>query len=115
MARAVLLEPLPYGNPAALVAVFESWPQNPGATTPLSPPNFVDYRAQQRAFTDIAAYAGDGFGHLGAAERRAGGLGARWPSGPTCFRVLQVDALHGRTFSPDADKPGHHLEGRRVI
>ena len=26
----------------------------------MSPPNFVDYRAQQHAFTDIAAYAGMG-------------------------------------------------------
>ena len=49
VARAVLLEPLPYGDPGALVMIFESWPGHPGDDLPLSPPNFVDYRAQQHA------------------------------------------------------------------
>ena len=44
VARAVLLRPLPFGNPQALVGIYESWPDNPSARIQLSPPNFVDYR-----------------------------------------------------------------------
>src|SRR6185503_6622698 len=54
VARAVLLKSLPYGQPDALVSVDESATGNPDVGVSLSPPNFVDYRAQQHAFTDIA-------------------------------------------------------------
>lgn len=56
VARAVLLKPLPYGDPGTLIALFENWPDRPGEHTTLSPANFADWRAQQRTFTDIAAY-----------------------------------------------------------
>src|SRR6185436_245739 len=36
VARAVLLKPLPYGNPESLMKLYESWPGNPGAHTELS-------------------------------------------------------------------------------
>src|SRR6185312_702470 len=55
--RAVLLRPLPYADPGRLIAAFESWPNNPGQHTPLSPPDYADYRAQQHAFTDLGAYS----------------------------------------------------------
>ena len=107
--RAVLVKPLPYGVPSSLVALFEGSPRNPAAGLPLSPPNFVDYRAQQRTFTGIAAYVG-----LGAVTCRLAGADPEMLSGvavsPALFGVLQVRALHGRTFAPDDDTPGNDLK-----
>jgi putative ABC transport system permease protein len=105
VARAVLLEPLPYGAPGALVALFESWPHNPGAHTPMSPANFVDYRAQQRTFKDITAFTNMGVvtwrPEIGDPEMLKGLAVA-----PNVFRVVQVPALHGRTFANGDDAPG---------
>lgn len=57
-ARAVLLRPLPYGHPDELVAVqCKSVAGYFVGTEALSPPDYQDYRAQQHAFTDIAAYS----------------------------------------------------------
>jgi predicted permease len=109
VARAVLLKPLPYGNPSSLMAVYESWPGNPGAHTPLSPPNFVDYQAQQRAFTDIAAIASTGPLTWQSENADPATLSAVAVA-PNFFAVMQVAPLHGRTFAPDADKPGHDPE-----
>src|SRR5205814_4800042 len=58
VARAVLLKPLPYGAPAALVALYENWPGNPDAVVAMSPPNYADYRARQHSFVDVAAFVG---------------------------------------------------------
>jgi predicted permease len=56
-AHAVLLRPLPYGHPDALVAVeIKSVGGYFVGTEGLSPPDYQDYHAQQRTFTDIAAY-----------------------------------------------------------
>jgi len=109
VARAVLLKPLPYGAPESLVALFESLPGMPGETTPMSPANFVDYRAQQRSFTDIAAYEGTGdvVWHPDNADPVS--LSALAVA-PNLFQVLQVGALHGRTFSAGEEKPGGDLK-----
>ena len=55
VARAVLLAPLPYGDPGSLVGVFESWPGQPEERVSFSPPNFVDYRARTTALAGVAA------------------------------------------------------------
>jgi putative ABC transport system permease protein len=54
--RAVLLRPLPYGSPNALVAVYERPRSEPNARNPLSIPDFVDYRARQRTLAGMAVY-----------------------------------------------------------
>ncbi len=54
--EAVLLRPLPFGNPGALIEMRENWPGHPTMTSPTTPPNFTDYRTQQRSFTDMAAF-----------------------------------------------------------
>ena len=109
VARAVLLEPLPYGSPDALTRVFENYPGNPTETTPLSPPDFVDYKAQQRAFSGIAAIAGMGNvtwrpEHGDPESVTAAAIAT------DLLTVLQVKPLHGRNLSSDADQPGHDPE-----
>jgi predicted permease len=109
VARAVLLKPLPYGSPESLVAIFESWPGNPGEHTPLSPANFFDYRAQQRPFTDIAAYEGMGSVIWRPESADPVSLSALAVA-PNLFNVLATPALHGRTFAPGDKTPGNDLK-----
>lgn len=105
VARAVLLKPLPFGTPSALMRVFESWPQNPSAHTPLSPPNFVDYRTQQHTFTDLAAL--QQWSVTWRPENADPAILTALAVSASMFNVLQVGALHGRTFSPGDDTPGN--------
>lgn len=52
---AVLLEPLPYDEPDRLVSLWDANPQEGLAQEPISPVNFVDYRALP-VFEDAAAW-----------------------------------------------------------
>ncbi|MDB4877944.1 MAG: permease [Gemmatimonadetes bacterium] len=108
VARAVLLKPLPYGAPNGLVTLFESWPGRPSDHTPVSPANFVDYKAQQHSFVDMAPYLG-----LGSVTWRAENADPAAVSAlavaPNLFGVLQVPALRGRTFTAGEDAPGANL------
>src|SRR5712675_667309 len=49
----VLLAPLPYHDPARIAVVLGNSPA--GGPFPLPPADFLDLRAQNRSFTDIAA------------------------------------------------------------
>ncbi|MEP6491813.1 MAG: ABC transporter permease [bacterium] len=109
VARAVLLKPLPYGDPAPLVALFESWPGKPDSHTPFAPANFADFRAQQHTFTDIAAY--EGFGTITWQPENAEPVSlSALLVAPNMFQVLRVPALRGRTFAADEAKSGNDLK-----
>jgi putative ABC transport system permease protein len=101
--NAVLLRPLPYTQPEQLVRVFES---NPGKGWPkfsVSPPNFLDWRAQSHAIEKIAAYESNGFSYT------SGDTPEHW-SGPSVtegfFEVFKARPALGRTFSSDEFQPG---------
>ena len=52
----VLLKPLPYRDPDRLVRVYENNPVERLRNFPLSPADFLDYRKQNRVFSDIATF-----------------------------------------------------------
>src|SRR5580700_10646472 len=56
--RGVLLRSLPYREPDRLVAIWESNLKANAARESSSPPNFKDWREQNRCFDEMAAMAG---------------------------------------------------------
>src|SRR5262245_46964048 len=101
--NAVLLRAFPYGDADRLVIVWEKWRQN--EQNVISPANFFDWREQQSVFAGLAAFndtrnslSGDG-----APEEIAGQIAT-----DNLFSVLGVNALLGRTFTPEDSKPGQN-------
>jgi len=96
----VILNPLPYANPAELVIVWETRSDNPERW--VAPANFVDWRRDSRSFRALAAF--DEFAPtlsgIGEPER----LRALGVSG-TFFTTLGVRAALGRTLLPSDDEP----------
>ena len=104
VARAVLLAPLPYGESTAVVSLFDSPTNSPAEHYPMAPANFVDIKAQQHSFADLAAYRGLGsvtwLPDHGDSEIVSGVLVA-----PNLFSVLRARALRGRTLMPGDELP----------
>ena len=93
----VLLRPLSYADPIRLVVILEN------GSNPVSPANFVDWRAQTRSFSD-----------MGAAEYWSPNLiGVDEPEHITglhvsasIFPMLGVQPMLGRVIAASDDRPG---------
>jgi len=100
----VLLRPLPFSEPEQLVVVSQtrsrggSGPlsKGQGKPAPFSPPNWVDFRAQQTVFADMGASAGTNFVLTDNEPDRV--PGANVSAG--FFEALRVTPLAGRLFLP---------------
>jgi predicted permease len=99
--EAILLRPLPYFHPEQLVLVWEDssfigFPDN----TP-APANFVDWKAQNTVFSDMAARQGSTMSLTGdgAPEQLYGQRVT-----PNFFDVLGVQPTIGRIFTPEEEK-----------
>jgi len=106
IARAVLLRPLPYANPDQLVRVFETNPLKNWTRNIAAPANYADWKKQNSAFADIAAYEQFNSNGSGAGDVFLTGYGE--PRGLTSlgvtgnlFHVLGTPPLMGRTFTDD--------------
>jgi putative ABC transport system permease protein len=101
--NAVLLRPLPYPQPEQLVRIYESDPAKGWPTFSVSPPNFLDWRAQSRLIEKMAAYEPNGYSYT------SGDTPEHW-SGPMVtegfFEVLNAQPELGRTFSSDEFQTG---------
>ena len=53
---AVLIRPLPYKKPGQLVLLFEHFKAQHLDKIPVSPPEFLEYKAQFRSFDKLAAF-----------------------------------------------------------
>jgi len=106
--NAVLLRPLPFGDPEQLVIVWEDaafagFPQN----TP-APANYVDWKNQNQSFSDMAATAEGSFNITGDGEPERV---SAYSVTANFFPVLGVQPLLGRGFLPEEDRPG----GAKVV
>lgn len=101
----VLLRPLPFQDPQALVAIWEHSPSIGIARNEMAPANYFDLRNQKQVFDGVAAF-GDLSVNLtgeGEPERLEGQLVAA-----NTFTLLGVQPALGRTFSPDEEQLGQH-------
>jgi macrolide transport system ATP-binding/permease protein len=98
---AALLEPLPYANPGRIMSVNESAAELPG--WPLSYPDFLDWRAQNKSFRSLDIYTGSGY-LLRTGSGMEAVKGERVSGG--FFQTLGVHPILGRDFNPGEDRPG---------
>jgi putative ABC transport system permease protein len=95
--NAVVLRPLPYGDPERLVTVLHE------GSNPVAPANYFDLAAQSQSFEGIAAaqyWEPNLTGRDQPEHLRGLKLTAQM------FQVLGVSPALGRTFNPDEDQPG---------
>src|ERR1044072_2784523 len=115
----ILLRPLPYPQSERLVVINETALKQGVPSMSISFPNFLDWRAQNHVFADIAAYGlGRSFSLTGVGEpERIRGVAVSQGT----FEILRVAPVLGRTFTAEEDKPnqdslvilGHSLWQRR--
>jgi putative ABC transport system permease protein len=109
----MLLRKPPVKDPDGLMMLFS---RNVGAAgagdeasrSPVSPPDFLDWRAQATSFSEIAAASS--FENDIRSTLSGGNQPERVPSGEVSanyFQVLGVSPLLGRAFLPGEDQPGH--------
>ena len=97
----VLLNPLPFHEPAQLVSMFQEIPNFKNGS--ISYPNFLDWRRMNTTFERMAAYRSTGFNLSGNGEPerlRGEMISAGF------FEILGVNPLMGRTFNTDDDRLG---------
>jgi len=102
--RSVLFRPLPYPDPGQLVTVYDAFPNVGAPRAGTSVPNYLDRRAQVNAFEESALYQSRGLnvGEGGNAERVSA-----MAVTPEFFRLLNVEAAEGRTFTDEEGEVGH--------
>ncbi|MGH9657959.1 MAG: ABC transporter permease, partial [Bryobacteraceae bacterium] len=100
--HAVLLRPLPFPQEHKLVRVWERNPQQ-GLYRFVSAPNFIDWRAESQAFSEMSAMVGASFNLVGGIEpeRIQGALVSA-----NFFRLLGSNPVHGRAFVSGEDVAG---------
>src|SRR5215472_10813374 len=102
VANAVLLSPLPYGQPDRLVTVVGSEPGGGQDWDTLSLPLFDSMNGATGSFSSLAACIFDSFNMTGRGEpEQVRGARSTW----NLFYVLGVHPAAGRTFLQEEDKP----------
>jgi predicted permease len=102
----VLLRPLPYNNPDALVMVWDDQTHLGFPKDTPSPANFLDWREQNTVFAGMAAMTERSFNLTGAGEpERFDGQRVS----ANLFSLLGVEPQLGRAFTADEDKPGSRV------
>src|ERR1035438_4910441 len=91
----VLIRPLPYPNPAQLVAVFNKYPKAGVDRSGVSALHYLERRAEVAAFAEAAAFRNNGatIGEAGSPDRMAS-----MNVTPSFFRVVGVEPALGRSF-----------------
>jgi len=101
--NAVLLQPLPYLNPADLVLVQHIGKSTGAKTERVSYLDFQDWKARNQVFDDMATFAPHG-GSLVAGGDIEQIYAARVSA--NFFKLIGVNAFRGRTFLPEEEERG---------
>src|SRR5271156_122749 len=104
--NAELLRPLPFRDASRLVSVASSNSRTHSTAGSMSYLDFLDLRAQNQVFENMAAYT-DGSFTLTGVDQPAHIVGASVSA--SLFDVLGATPELGRTFLPDEDQPHHHV------
>lgn len=104
--NAVLLKPLPFAHPEALVRVQSANPSRSREGFSLCPPDFREWRSRARTLDGVAAYYRESFNLAGDSSEPERVDGARVSS--MLFHLLGREAVIGRVFLPDEDMFGNH-------
>jgi putative ABC transport system permease protein len=56
LVNALLIKPLPYDDPSRVVLLFEHFKDQHLDAIPVSPPEFLEYKAQLKSFDKLAAF-----------------------------------------------------------
>ncbi len=99
--HAVVLAPLPFAQPEALVHVSQTSPQ--GRLYSTSEPNFVDFRARQQSFVEMAAMGYESPVLTGVGDPTS--VDGRRVS-HTFFPLLGIEPVLGRNFLEQEDRYG---------
>src|SRR6266581_9408231 len=101
--NAVLLRPLPFPNPDALVVVAQTDRQTGRSSGDATPANFLDWRARNRSVAGLSGYRNAGYALSTGdhPERIAGAI-----VNSTFFDVLGIQPAMGRAFGPADEGPG---------
>jgi len=103
--NSVLLRPLPFKQPDKLVRIWGKFENQGIPKNWISAPELLDLWQNSESFEDIAAYQDSGVNLTGTGDPvrvNAAQVNA------TLFRILGVDAIRGRVFADDEDKPGRN-------
>jgi putative ABC transport system permease protein len=103
---AALLRPLPYREPARLVHLWETPPQQQFQQREASYPDYLDWKEQNQVFEGVAGYSRRSFTLTGrdTPDQLQGAAVT-----DSFFDVLGVAALRGRSFQKGEDQPGAEL------
>lgn len=106
--RSVLLKPLPFRDPANLVAVYEHFRNNTGDNfnnNPVAAGDYYGWRAQTHGFADMSVWTDWKFNLSGEHEELPEVVQAAAGSW-SLFSTLGVEPVLGRTFTEDEDRVG---------
>jgi putative ABC transport system permease protein len=102
----VILKALPYPDPARLVFVWERFPNMPPPVDKrmdVAYKNFVEWRRQNRVFTDMAAFRAVTLDETNLEHPRKVSAGF---ASPGLFPLLGVQARIGRLFTTEEERAG---------
>ncbi len=109
--HAILVRPLPYKDPGAIVAVGESYPKEGWVDSEISYLDYLDIQAQATdVFEDVGLYTDrfvnyEELASAGGSATEAEGIEAATVTA-NMFPMLGIRPVLGRTFREEEDRPG---------
>ena len=100
--NSVVLRPLPFEQPDRIIRMYGTFSGGNQAST--SPPDFLDYKAQNSTFEDFAAFRFSSYNLTGDGDPErilSADISTNF------FRALGVKPIKGRDFLPEEEQPGN--------